>query len=39
MAVELFNLQVEAESIPCSFNLKRGGQEVRPAPLGTGICC
>ena len=33
MAVELINLQVEAESIPFSFNLKRGGQELRPAPL------
>ena len=33
MVEELQNLHVEAESIPFSFNLKRGGQELRPAPL------
>ena len=33
MEEQLSELSVEGESIPFSFNLKRGGQELRPAPL------
>ncbi len=33
MKDQLSNLPVKSESVPFAFNLKRGGQELRPAPL------
>ncbi len=33
MKASLSEFPIEAESIPFSFNKKRGGQELRPAPL------
>lgn len=33
MKNQLSKLPVDGESVPFAFNLKRGGQELRPAPL------
>ena len=33
MKGQLTELLVKSESVPFAFNLKRGGQELRPAPL------
>lgn len=33
MKSQLSELPVEGESVPFAFNLKRGGYELRPAPL------
>ena len=33
MKTDLQNIQITAESIPFSFPTKRGGQEIRLAPL------
>ena len=33
MKADLEEMTVEAESVPFSFNMKHGGQELRPVPL------
>ena len=33
MKADLEEMAVEAETVPFSFNMKHGGQELRPAPL------
>lgn len=33
MKSQLSELEVEGESVPFAFNLKRGGHELRPAPI------
>lgn len=33
MKTEIEELAIEAENVPLCINMKRGGQEVRPAPF------